>query len=293
VNKITGAGTIKTGYDGSAGYQNLTIGIDNGSSTFAGVIANADATGNLVKAGTGAIMLSGTNTYSGSTTVNDGTLKVTTLGTTGGSSVGSSDRSNTANLILNGAVTLEYAGAGESTSRSFTVSGTGLTLSSTGAGAVNFTVGSSIAFADSHANRELKLSGTNTGANTLGSSLSGTPSDADKINRIIKDGVGTWILSGPANRFRNALSIDVNAGTLGLESGAVGHVWLRRVARLECWGDPALGSRQHGRSLGPHLDRGRRSGHCRRLFRHGKLRLRLPAWREQDQYARQIGRRHA
>jgi len=222
VNKITGAGTIKTGYDGSAGYQNLTIGIDNGSSTFAGVIANADATGNLVKAGTGAIMLSGTNTYSGSTTVNDGTLKVTTLGTTGGSSVGSSDRSNTANLILNGAVTLEYAGAGESTSRSFTVSGTGLTLSSTGAGAVNFTVGSSIAFADSHANRELKLSGTNTGANTLGSSLSGTPSDADKINRIIKDGVGTWILSGPANRFRNALSIDVNAGTLGLESGAVG-----------------------------------------------------------------------
>jgi len=222
VNKITGGGTIRTGY-GGAGYQNLTIGVDDGSSTFAGVIADADATGNLVKAGTGAITLSGTNTYSGSTTVNGGTLKFTTLGTTGGSSLGSSDRTNPGNLLLNGAVTLEYAGSGEDTSRSFTVSGTGLSLTSTGSGALKFTSAAQVAFAaDGNAARQLKLGGTNTGDNTFAASLAGTPDEADKIKLITKDGVGTWILDGPANRFRGDVRVELNSGTLGLTSGAVG-----------------------------------------------------------------------
>ena len=73
VNKITGSGTIKTGYNG-AGYQNLTIGVDNGSSTFAGVIANAENAGSLLKTGSGTISLTGANTYTGATTVTGGTL---------------------------------------------------------------------------------------------------------------------------------------------------------------------------------------------------------------------------
>ena len=40
LNKITGSGTLASGYPG-AGYQNLTIGVNDGSSTFNGVIANA------------------------------------------------------------------------------------------------------------------------------------------------------------------------------------------------------------------------------------------------------------
>jgi autotransporter-associated beta strand protein len=73
VNKITGSGTIKTGYNG-AGYQNLTIGVDNGSSTFAGVIANAENAGSLLKTGSGTITLTGVNTYTGATNVTGGTL---------------------------------------------------------------------------------------------------------------------------------------------------------------------------------------------------------------------------
>ncbi len=73
MNKITGSGTIKTGYNG-AGYQNLTIGVDNGSSTFAGVIANAENAGSLLKTGSGTITLTGANTYSGATNVTGGTL---------------------------------------------------------------------------------------------------------------------------------------------------------------------------------------------------------------------------
>ena len=81
VNKITGTGTIKTGYNG-AGYTNFTIGVDNGSSTFGGSIQNSASAGNLVKTGSGSITLSGNNTYTGGTTVDSGILELS--GSTGG-----------------------------------------------------------------------------------------------------------------------------------------------------------------------------------------------------------------
>ncbi len=74
VNKITGTGTIRTGF-GGAGYANLTIGVDNGSSTFGGSIQNSTSTGNLVKAGSGSIILSGNNSYGGTTTISGGSLE--------------------------------------------------------------------------------------------------------------------------------------------------------------------------------------------------------------------------
>jgi len=222
VNKITGSGTIKTGYNG-AGYQNLTIGVDNGSSTFTGVIANAESTGNLVKTGAGTITLTGPNTYTGVTTVNGGTLKVTSLGTgSGGSSLGNSALS-VGNLRLDGPVTLEYAGTGEASARGFTVSGTGLTLSSTGTGALKFTSAAQVAFvADGNSSRELKLSGTNTGDNTFAASLSSITAEVDMIKLVTKAGVGTWILDGPSNRFRSDVRVEVRSGTLGLTAGAAG-----------------------------------------------------------------------
>ena len=75
LNKITGSGTLASGYPG-AGYQNLTIGVDDGSSTFNGVIANSVAPANLVKTGIGTFTLAGINTYTGNTTINDGTLEL-------------------------------------------------------------------------------------------------------------------------------------------------------------------------------------------------------------------------
>ncbi len=79
VDKITGSGSIGTGFSGG-GYQNLTIGVADGSSTFDGVITNTDGNpafvGNLVKTGTGTIALTGVNTYTGTTTVEAGTLSL-------------------------------------------------------------------------------------------------------------------------------------------------------------------------------------------------------------------------
>jgi autotransporter-associated beta strand protein len=66
---IEGAGTFQLGSN------QLTVGSNNLSTTVSGVIAGAGG-GSLVKTGTGILVLSGTNTYTGTTTVNSGALVV-------------------------------------------------------------------------------------------------------------------------------------------------------------------------------------------------------------------------
>jgi autotransporter-associated beta strand protein len=80
-----------------AANQTLTVN-QQSDQTFAGVIAGSGA---LTKSGTGALILSGNNTYSGSTIVTAGTLQ--TSGATGlGASV-NFNTSSTSSLVINGA----------------------------------------------------------------------------------------------------------------------------------------------------------------------------------------------
>jgi len=65
---IAGAGKYILGSD------ELTVGANNTSTEVSGIISGTG--GALVKAGTGTLLLSGTNTYTGATTVNAGTLSV-------------------------------------------------------------------------------------------------------------------------------------------------------------------------------------------------------------------------
>jgi fibronectin-binding autotransporter adhesin len=84
IDALTGGGTFTGGYffGGSE-----TIGFANGSGTFSGSLKDNDASSgwllSLVKVGTGVQTLSGANTYTGSTTVNNGTLTTTGSGTLG------------------------------------------------------------------------------------------------------------------------------------------------------------------------------------------------------------------
>ncbi len=59
-------------------FYTLTIGGSNQNSTYSGNIFSSSGVGYLVKVGTGAIDLSGNNTYLGGTTLNNGTLGITT-----------------------------------------------------------------------------------------------------------------------------------------------------------------------------------------------------------------------
>ncbi len=81
VDQLTGSGTINKGWNGN---NTLTIGANNGSSTFTGTIfnnrtdlgygGNAGGTLALTKVGTGTQTLMANNTYAGGTNVNAGTV---------------------------------------------------------------------------------------------------------------------------------------------------------------------------------------------------------------------------
>jgi MYXO-CTERM domain-containing protein len=128
LNRITGTGTIRTGYVG-AGYANLTIGVDNGSGAFDGVIANADAPGNLVKVGTGAITLAGANTYTGTTTVSEGTLRAGA----------NAAFTNKGRLVLAGSAVLDLGGFNAAFTSFDSTSANLITNSSAGTAASNAT----------------------------------------------------------------------------------------------------------------------------------------------------------
>ena len=77
INGLSGTGTV----DGVSGTPTLTVGDNNATSAFSGVIKNTSGTLSLTKIGSGALTLSGTNTYGGATTVSVGMLKAgSTLG---------------------------------------------------------------------------------------------------------------------------------------------------------------------------------------------------------------------
>jgi autotransporter-associated beta strand protein len=77
ISSHEGSGVTIASLDGNGlvflGRHNLSIGANNLSSKFAGVISQ---TGSLTKVGGGNLALSGSNTYSGGTTIRNGTLRV-------------------------------------------------------------------------------------------------------------------------------------------------------------------------------------------------------------------------
>lgn len=73
-------GVAGTTVSGVSGNDTLTIGNNNGSGTFAGIISGSLA---ITKAGTGTQILSGANTYSRGATVSAGTLKLGNAGALG------------------------------------------------------------------------------------------------------------------------------------------------------------------------------------------------------------------
>ncbi len=76
INGLGGAGVV----DASAGNATLSVGGNDQTSTFSGVIQNSGGTLSLTKTGAGTLTLSGVNSYAGTTKVLGGTLATTTAG---------------------------------------------------------------------------------------------------------------------------------------------------------------------------------------------------------------------
>lgn len=106
-----------------AGTNALTVGDNNQTTTFSGVIQSTTGTIALTKIGTGTLTLSGSNTYIGTTTVNGGVLQIG-AGSTTGSISDSSWITNNAAVAFNRSDTYTYNGQ-ISGSGSVTQSGSG------------------------------------------------------------------------------------------------------------------------------------------------------------------------
>ena len=84
INGLSGAGTVDTV---AGGTPTLTVGANDATSTFSGVIKNTAGSLALTKTGVGTMTLSGINSYSGNTTINAGRLQ----GVVGGSCASSTN----------------------------------------------------------------------------------------------------------------------------------------------------------------------------------------------------------
>ena len=211
VNALSGSGTIKSGFNGS-GYTSLNFGIDNGSGTFSGILANSSYAANFVKNGTGTQVLTGSNTYTGVTTINGGILSTNLLANGGSASgIGASSNSSS-NLMITGG-TLQYTGTGASTDRQFQMGNTAA-IDASGSGPVQFTSSAWIGFSTS-TSRILTLTGTSTADNQFRMYFN----DWISSTGLTKNGSGTWHLtSGNGNGATGPLT--VNAGTLQINQNA-------------------------------------------------------------------------
>jgi autotransporter-associated beta strand protein len=126
INGLSGSGIVDNA-TGTATYT-LTLGDNNRSGTFPGVIKNTSGTLALGKIGTGTITLSGANLYSGDTTISQGTLKL-------GASNVLPDGSGKGNVVVNG--TLDLGGNSDTING---LSGSG-TVDNSAGGSPTLTVG--------------------------------------------------------------------------------------------------------------------------------------------------------
>lgn len=187
IGSITGAGNV------SLNSGTLTVGADGTSTELSGVISGD---GDLEKTGSGTFVLSGSNTYTGSTTVSAGTLEArnaAALGTIGSGTTVSSG----AALAVQGGITL---------AETLTLNGNGLagTGSLVNVSGINTLSGGVTLGADS---------GIGTTAGSL--TLSGAVSGGFALSKL---GSGTLIMSATSNYTGVT---NVSAGTL-LVTGSLG-----------------------------------------------------------------------
>jgi autotransporter-associated beta strand protein len=235
INGLSGGGIIDTV---AGGTPTLTVGNNNVSSTFTGVLKNSTGTLSLTKTGSGTLTLAGSSSYTGTTTIGTSqgaavlrAAATQALGVGGTILFDTGGNNSTARLELTGDITLAnpvtFSGRNNNSVGIQNLAGTN-TLS----GLITLAVGGSTYLIQSDAGLlTLGTSGTSaitsTGSKAVTLQGAGHGLVAGNIETgagvaVAKSGTGTWTLAGN-NTYANGTVI--NEGTLlihgSLASGAV------------------------------------------------------------------------
>lgn len=187
---LQGAGTIIS----SSGTPTLTTGSDNASTTFSGVIG--PGTIQISKNGSGVLTLSGSNTYSGITTINSGTIK---LGNP--TALGISTQKFGDQTIINSGAVLDLNGLNYTTAEYLQSNGSGIS----GGGCILNSSGTTATFAG-----QIDIYSTST--ITTNNPIIFTGCIASSSSGYIKAGSGTMTVTSVNNTW--GYPITVSAGTL-------------------------------------------------------------------------------
>jgi autotransporter-associated beta strand protein len=208
----TGASPIITG----TGTINATTGFffnHSGNTTIDAVLAGS---GGLLKAQTNVVTLTGANTYTGTTEIQNGTLSLNSIGNVGGGASAIGAPTTVENGIIRmglstASTTLQYTGAGHTSDRLIGMQGTtgGVTIDADGTGAL--VLGG--VRTENAGNKTLTLRGSSDAliGNTLGAIR-----EIGAVLTVNKSDGNTWILS-EKNTYSGATQVDNGILRLGVD----------------------------------------------------------------------------
>jgi len=235
-NNQTVAGVQMTGgsITGSGGTLTSTTAYDLQSGTASAILGGSAG---LTKSTAGTVTLSGANTYTGPTAIQNGVLSVATINSVSGgnasSSLGAPTTTANGTIALGSTTTsgqLTYTGTGETSDRVIDLAGTtgGATIDQSGSGLLKFTSG---------------FTSSGIGAKTLTLQGSGTAEVAGVVatnaaTSVTKAGSGTWTISGsgtstPGNVAVNGGLLKVTAGTINISGTVAGGTLVDKGSTLE------------------------------------------------------------
>ncbi|MGB8167670.1 MAG: autotransporter-associated beta strand repeat-containing protein, partial [Chthoniobacteraceae bacterium] len=245
IGALTGAGSITNGLSGTPSAAAISIGVaaTNVAGVFSGIISDGTSgTGGMTvirNGASGAVALTGLNTYTGPTILSGGATLTANVLASGGTASSIGQSTNAAgNLVFNGG-TLRYEGASAtvysatqtpsvSIDRLFTLAGNGTIDSSGSFGSQQFNVtnaansaalvfnGTSgtggvtgtdaVALAGNAGARTLTLTGSSAGDNAINLKIADQVSPAITI-AVTKTGAGHWVLGNVNNTYTGATTI--------------------------------------------------------------------------------------
>ena len=212
IGSLSGTGIV---LNNGATAATLAVGNDNTTSTFDGSLQNGTSALGLIKIGTGTLILTGSNTYSGGTTISAGALQLGNGGTTG---------SITGDVIDNGVLSFNRS---DVATFDGTISGAG-SVNQIGTGTTILTANNTYTAGTTISAGTLQLGNGGTTGSITGdvidngvlsfnrndvATFAGTISGAGSVNQI---GAGTTILTAN-NTYTGGTTI--SAGTLQLGNG--------------------------------------------------------------------------